>query len=114
MTMIYKIIDKDDWDRARSCGRYSGSLDDRRDGFIHFSTADQMVETAEKHFAGQVNLMLLAIEADKLADALKWEASRHGQLFPHLYAALNVSSVHRAWPLPLGADGNHVFPDEAK
>ena len=114
MTMIYKIIDKDDWDRARSCGRYTGSQDDKRDGFIHFSTAGQMVETAVRHFAGQPNLMLLAIDADTLADALKWEASRNGQLFPHLYSILKVSSVQQSWSLPLDADGKHVFPEEAK
>jgi len=112
MTIIYKIIDRDEWDAARACGRYSGSRDDRRDGFIHFSTAQQVRETAAKHFAGHGNLMLLAIDDVDLQPALKWEASRAGALFPHLYAVLPLSSVTRSWPLALNGQGAHEFPDE--
>lgn len=114
MTIIYKIIDRDEWDAARACGRYTGSRDDKRDGFIHFSTAQQSRETAAKHFSGQNNLMLLAIDDADLKPALKWEASRAGALFPHLYAVLPVSSVKQSWPLPLNKDGVHEFPDDLK
>lgn len=110
---IYKIMEKDEWDAARACGRYTGSADDRRDGFIHFSTAAQMKVTAAKHFAGQQNLMLLALDANRLGSALKWEPSRGGDLFPHLYGPLPTSAVIKAWPLPLGPDGAHLFPEEA-
>ena len=72
-TLIYKIIDRDEWDSARACGRYTGSPDDRHDGFIHLSTAAQMKVTAAKHFAGRGNLMLLALDAQRLGEALKWE-----------------------------------------
>jgi len=112
MTVIYKIIDRDEWDAARACGRYSGSRDDRRDGFIHFSTARQLRETAARHFAGQGNLMLLAIDGAALEPALKWEASRQGALFPHLYVPLRLASVTRSWPLPLNGHGIHDFPDD--
>lgn len=112
MTIIYKIIDRDEWDAARACGRYAGSRDDRRDGFIHFSTRDQLRGTAAKHFAGQDNLILLAIDDANLSAGLKWEASRAGALFPHLYAVLPVSSVVRQWPLPLDDAGVHMFPDD--
>lgn len=112
MTVIYKIIDRDEWDAARACGRYSGSRDDRRDGFIHFSTAGQVRETAARHFAGQGNLVLLAIDGAALGPALKWEASRQGALFPHLYGPLRLSSAIRSWPLPLNGHGIHEFPDD--
>lgn len=112
MTIIYKIIDRDEWDAARTCGRYSGSRDDRRDGFIHFSTAQQLRETAARHFADQGNLMLLAIDDADLKSTLKWEASRAGALFPHLYAVLPLTSVTRSWPLPLDGHGIHEFPDD--
>jgi uncharacterized protein (DUF952 family) len=110
---IYKIMDRDEWDAARACGRYTGSADDRRDGYIHFSTAGQMQVTAARHFAGQQNLVLLALDAEKLGLALKWEPSRGGELFPHLYGAMPASAVIKAWPLPLGEDGVHLFPEEA-
>lgn len=112
MTIIYKIIGGDEWDAARGCDRYAGSRDDKRDGFIHFSTEDQMRETAAKHFAGQDNLVLLAIDEASLGTALQWDVSRGGALFPHLYGALSVSSVVRSWPLPLNEAGNHEFPDD--
>ena len=112
MTVIYKIIDRDEWDGARACGRYTGSRDDKRDGFIHFSTEDQMRETAARHFAGQGNLVLLAIDAASLEPGLKWETSRGGALFPHLYKPLPVSAVVRSWPLPLNDAGTHEFPDD--
>jgi uncharacterized protein (DUF952 family) len=84
-----------------------------KDGFIHFSTAEQAVETAAKWFAGQRDLVLVAVDAGKLGDRLKWEPSRGGALFPHLYGELPLAAVNRVDPLPLGANGRHVFPASA-
>lgn len=97
---------------ARTLGQYFGSDDDARDGFIHFSTAAQARATAAKHFAGQDGLMLLAVDAAALGEQLKWEPSRGGDLFPHLYRPLPASAVEASWPLPLGQDGEHEFPEE--
>lgn len=108
--MIYKILPQTMWRDAQRAGVFHGSEVDLRDGYIHFSTAGQAVETAAKHFAGQRDLVLLEVEADALGDALKWEPSRGGALFPHLYAPLDVKRVRKADPLPLGDDGLHVFP----
>ncbi|RVC58133.1 DUF952 domain-containing protein, partial [Mesorhizobium sp. M4B.F.Ca.ET.088.02.2.1] len=79
-------------------------------GLIHFSTADQVRETAAKHFAGQTGLLLVAIDGERLGEAVKYEVSRGGALFPHLYAPLDLSAVLWVRPLPLGADGRHEFP----
>ncbi|MDH3579322.1 MAG: DUF952 domain-containing protein [Hyphomicrobiales bacterium] len=111
-TPIYKICERAEWEKARSRGRYAGSGDDIRDGFIHFSTAGQLGETAAKHFAGRENLVLVAVETSSLGNALKWEPSRGGALFPHLYGALDMSAVRSVHPLPLGADGVHRLPEE--
>jgi len=100
----------DEWDAARPAGRYPGSSQDVQDGFIHFSTAAQVVESAAKHRAGQDGLLLLTVDADRLGGALRWEPSRGGQLFPHLYGPLPVDAALRVDPLPLGPDGRHVFP----
>lgn len=110
MTTIYKICSAAEWRAAEREGVFRGSAVDLRDGFIHFSAADQVAETAAKHFAGQADLLLIHIDADKLGDALKWEASRGGALFPHLYGDLRMEPVIRTEPLPLGPDGRHVFP----
>lgn len=110
MTLIYKICPIALWRQAEREGAFTGAPVDIADGYIHFSTAAQARETAAKHFAGQTDLMLLAVEADALGDDLKWEPSRGGALFPHLYAALPVARVHSAAPLPLGPDGVHLFP----
>ncbi|RJF81819.1 DUF952 domain-containing protein [Azospirillum cavernae] len=108
--IIHHMCRADEWDAARAAGSYPGSSQDVQDGFIHFSTAGQVVESAAKHRAGQGGLILLTVDAVRLDAALRWEPSRGGQLFPHLYAALPVSAVLRADPLPLGSDGRHVFP----
>jgi uncharacterized protein (DUF952 family) len=108
--IIHHMCRADEWDAARAAGSYPGSSQDVQDGFIHFSTAGQVVESAAKHRAGQDGLILLTVDADRLGAALRWEPSRGGQLFPHLHAALPVSAVLRADPLPLGFDGRHVFP----
>ena len=110
MTTIYKICTAAEWNDAERAGVYRGSAVDLKDGFIHFSTAEQAAETAAKWFAGQRDLVLVAVDADALGDKLKWEPSRGGALFPHLYGDLGVKAVHRVDPLPLGADGRHVFP----
>jgi uncharacterized protein (DUF952 family) len=107
---IYKICPAMLWGEAERTGVFQGAAVDRHDGFIHFSTADQVAETAAKHFGGQADLLLIAVEADRLGDALKWEPSRGGALFPHLYGDLALSTVTHVEPLPLGPDGRHVLP----
>jgi uncharacterized protein (DUF952 family) len=100
LATIYKICERTAWQAAESTGLYRGSALDIRDGFIHFSTAAQTGETAARHFAGQTDLMLIAVDGDALGPALKWEPSRGGALFPHLYAALPLAAVRWARPLP--------------
>ena len=95
---------------AEAAGIYRGSSQDAADGFIHFSTAEQIRESARKHRAGQANLVLVTVDAGKLGTALKWETSRGGGLFPHLYGPLPLTAVIRVEPLPLGPDDLHVFP----
>jgi len=109
--MIYKIFRDDEWEAFQQAGETLGAPVDLADGFIHFSTAIQAGDTAAKHFAGADALMLLAIDAEKLADALKWETSRGGDLFPHLYATLKMADVVWAKTLPLSGE-KHQFPKE--
>jgi uncharacterized protein (DUF952 family) len=110
MTTIYKICTASEWHEAEHAGTYRGSAVDRKDGFIHFSTAQQAAETASKWFAGQRDLVLVAVDGNALGARLKWEPSRGGALFPHLYGDLPLSAVLRVDPLPLDAHGRHVFP----
>lgn len=112
--VIFKIATRVQWDEAQASGTFHGALIDLQDGYIHFSTADQMRETAARHFTGQSDLVLLAVDAEQLGDKLAYEVSRGGALFPHLYAPLDL--VHVLWvkPLPLDRNGVHVFPDIAK
>ena len=105
MSRIYKILPREDWQAALAQRRYDGSPLDRQDGFIHFSTAEQAQETARRHFAGQEDLVVLAVEAADLGSALKWEPSRGGELFPHLYAHLETALVRTVNDAPLGPDG---------
>lgn len=100
MTTIYKICGRDAWQRAEAAGAFRGNADDIRDGFIHFSAADQLAGTLERHFAGQDDLVLVAVDADRLGAALKWEPSRGGALFPHLYGVLPMSAVVSVEPVP--------------
>jgi uncharacterized protein (DUF952 family) len=110
MQTLYKICPATLWQEAKRAGVFRGSEADRRDNFIHFSTAAQVAETAAKHFAGQSDLLLISVDARKLGNALKWEPSRGGALFPHLYGPLTVEAVKCVDPLPLGPDGGHIFP----
>ncbi|MET8085447.1 DUF952 domain-containing protein [Micromonospora lupini] len=98
--MIYKLLPTVEWDDAQAAGAVAGSAVDRQDGFIHLSAADQVVETARRHFAGATGLTLLGVDADRLGDALRWEPSRGGQLFPHLYGPLPLTAVVTARALP--------------
>jgi len=110
VSRIYHICRAEEWRAAQARGGYDGSSQDQADGFIHFSAADQAVESAARHRAGQRGLVLLAVEAERLGAALKWEPSRGGALFPHLYGPLPLDAVVAVDDLPLGPDGRHVFP----
>ena len=108
---IYKIATVNQWRAAEAAGVFEGAPVDLADGYIHFSTAAQVAETLAKHFAGQRDLLLIAVDADQLGDALRWEVSRGGQHFPHLYAPLRVAAARRVSAIPLGADGRHVLDE---
>ena len=102
---IYKILPRAAWTAAHEAGRFEGSPLDLADGFIHFSTAAQAQETARRHFAGQADLVVLEVEGDDLGEALKWEPSRGGDLFPHLYGPLDAGLVRYVTQAPLDGDG---------
>ncbi|MFO1184807.1 MAG: DUF952 domain-containing protein [Bauldia sp.] len=108
---IFKICRAAEWADAERTGTFPGSPDDRRDGFIHFSTAGQLQETVSKHFAGQSDLVIVAFEDIALGKALRWEPARGGRLFPHLYAPLASTVAIWVKALPLAADGTYRFPD---
>jgi uncharacterized protein (DUF952 family) len=108
--LIYKILSAADWQAAERDGVFRGAGIDIADGYIHFSTIEQAAETASKHFAGQGGLVLVAVDADTLVSAIKWEKSRGDQLFPHLYGTLATKDALWVKPLPLGPDGKHIFP----
>ena len=108
--MIYHMCRADEWVAATKTGTYHGSSQDLADGFIHFSTAVQIVESAKRHRAGQDGLLLVAVDADKLGDRVKWEPACNGDLFPHLYGPLDPIETTSVRPLPLGVDGQHIFP----
>lgn len=113
MATIYKICPASLWRAAEAAGIFYGSEVDRRDGFIHFSNARQVAETAARHFAGQRDLVLVGVEEDRLGPQLRYEPARGGMLFPHLYGPLDPATVLWARPLPLGPDGHHLVPDLA-
>ncbi|PWB58513.1 MAG: DUF952 domain-containing protein [Bradyrhizobiaceae bacterium] len=108
---IYKICDAAAWRAAERAGSFAGAAVDLRDGFIHFSSAAQLPETAARHFAGIPDLVLAAVDAAALGEALKWEPSRGGDLFPHLYGELRLAAVRWVRPLPLDAEGRHALPE---
>jgi uncharacterized protein (DUF952 family) len=111
MTIVYKISPKQPWRQAEAAGVFAGAPVDVADGFIHFSAAHQVSETATKHFRGQPDLVLAAIDAAKLGPALVWETSRGGDLFPHLYGPLTMAAVLWVVDLPLNADGAPLVPE---
>ena len=104
MGLIYKILTRPEWRAAQQAGQFAGSAVDLTDGYIHFSTAAQAAETARKHFSGQADLVVLTLEADALGEPLKWEPSRGGDLFPHLYVPLELDQVIAVSEAPLGDD----------
>jgi uncharacterized protein (DUF952 family) len=108
---IYKISPASAWREAERQGVYKGSADDLRDGFIHFSSASQVAETAKKHFFGQTGLFLIEVDADVLGDALRWEVSRGDQLFPHLYGELDLGAVTAVLEMHARSDGTHDIPE---
>lgn len=110
--MIYKLLRRAEWEAFEAAARFEGSAADRADGFIHFSTASQVPETAAKHFAAAGELVLAEVDPARLGSPPKWEPSRGGRLFPHLYAALPLSAVTRTWPLVPGPDGRHPIPED--
>jgi uncharacterized protein (DUF952 family) len=110
--LIYKICPKELWKQAEAAGRFDGAPVDLADGFIHFSTASQLRETASRHFAGQDGLLLITCDAAALGKSLRWEPSRGGALFPHLYASLPTSAVLRVDSLALGSEGEHLFTSD--
>jgi len=108
--MIYHMCPAEAWEEAVAAGQYTGTADDRRDGFIHFSTAEHIAASARRHRARQAGLMLIAVDSAGLGDRLKWERSRDGELFPHLYGPLFPNEAASVAALALGPDGEHVFP----
>jgi len=110
---IYKICPASAWREAERQGVFRGSADDIRDGFIHFSLASQVAETARKHFFGQTGLFLIEIDADTLGDTLRWEPSRNDELFPHLYGELDLGAVIVVLDLRARSDGSHDIPELA-
>jgi uncharacterized protein (DUF952 family) len=108
--LIFKIFRRSEWEAFRDTGQTDGAPIDLSDGFIHFSTAEQVTETAAKHFATESDLVLVAVPSDPLGSDLKWEASRGGALFPHLYRSLRVNEIAWDKSLPLGVTG-HIFPE---
>ena len=113
MHRIYKICPASAWREAERQGVFRGSADDIRDGFIHFSAASQVAETARKHFFGQAGLFLIAVDADALGSALRWERSRHEELFPHLYGELDLGAVVSVFSMHTRSDGFHEIPELA-
>jgi len=109
--LIYKILPRGEWDNALAEGVFHGSGIDLKDGYIHFSDANQVQETARLHFAGKTNLVLVSVDPKLVSAEIKWEASRNGNLFPHLYGPLNLDSVKSVDELQVADSGEHLFPD---
>lgn len=110
---VWKLADRAEWQAARAAGFYEGSAVDRADGYIHLSTSAQLAETARRHYAGRTGLVLVAVDPAALGADLRWEPSRGGALFPHLYAPLPVSAATAERPLSVGDDGALLFEDGA-
>ena len=105
---IFKILRPAEWQAFQSARRFEGSADDMRDGFIHFSTVAQVSGTLSRHFSDETEVVILRVESAPLGDALRWEPSRQGKLFPHLFRALRIEEVAETWTLQRGADGFDV------
>ena len=113
LEFIFKIIDKDDWQKAKQKGTYGGSQKDIEDGYIHFSEEDQVEETLRRHYQKKDNLLLLKVNAFKL-EHLLWEQASNGDMYPHLYSPLDIANVEEEFELPLNDDGNHILPEILK
>ena len=113
LEFIFKIIDKDDWQKAKQIGTYGGSKKDIEDGYIHFSEEDQVEETLRRHYPNKDNLLLLKVNAFKL-EHLLWEQASNGDMYPHLYSPLDIANVEEEFELPLNDDGNHILPEILK
>ena len=113
LEFIFKIIDKDDWQKAKQKGTYGGSQKDIEDGYIHFSEEDQVEETLRRHYQKKDNLLLLKVNAFKL-DHLLWEQASNGDMYPHLYSPLDIANVEEEFELPLNDDENHILPEILK
>ena len=113
LEFIFKIIDKDDWQKAKQNGTYGGSNKDIEDGYIHFSEEDQVEETLRRHYPKKDNLLLLKVNAFKL-EHLLWEQASNGDMYPHLYSPLDIANVEEEFELPLNDDGNHMLPEILK
>lgn len=111
---VFKITTRSAWERARATGALAASADDERDGFIHLSAAHQLADTLAKHFKSQADLVLIELDAAALGADLRWERSRGGELFPHLYAGLPISAVRAVFPLQLADDGSHILPQSVR
>ena len=113
LEFIFKIIDKDEWQKAKQAGTYGGSKKDIEDGYIHFSEEDQVEETLRRHYPKKDNLLLLKVNAFKL-EHLLWEQASNGDMYPHLYSPLDIANVEEEFELPLNDDGNHILPEILK
>jgi len=113
LEFIFKIIDKDEWQKAKQAGTYGGSKKDIEDGYIHFSEEDQVEETLRRHYPKIDNLLLLKVNAFKL-EHLLWEQASNGDMYPHLYSPLDIANVEEEFELPLNDDGNHILPEILK
>jgi uncharacterized protein (DUF952 family) len=109
-TIIYKVMSRSQWEALQTAGQFDGAAIDLQDGFIHLSAAAQLVETVAKHFHGQPDLVVVAVDVASLGTDLRWEVSRGGALFPHLYGTLRLASVTETFELPMNAQGQHQFP----
>lgn len=109
----YKLVSVAEWEVARVSGAYEGSAVDRADGYIHLSTEAQLAETARRHYAGREGLLLVEVALDPLGEALRWEPSRGGDLFPHLYGTLPLAAARSERRLAVTTDGTPVFEDGA-
>ena len=113
LEFIFKIIDKDEWQKAKQTGTYGVSKKDIEDGYIHFSEEDQVEETLRRHYPKKDNLLLLKVNAFKL-EHLLWEQASNGDMYPHLYSPLDIANVEEEFELPLNDDGNHILPEILK